>query len=758
MGLPTLLIAGKVTPENKKDNYKDIIPIDHILKWFQDRVNKTGINNRVLILKSDTGSGKSTVFPVHLFQWYIKSNPKVRIAVSQPRVLTTISIVREELIGSGYYPFLKLGENIGWKTGFSRKATDFGLTYMTVDSLSMQLRSLSDEQIINKYNVIILDEVHELSLGLTYLLYLLKKFMERNAKNSKLPFVVATSATFDVYKYMKYFEVDATSVIRVEGSTYPKLEHFSQTFSANYIADIAKLAIQIHKDNLKDKPTEADILAFVPGATEAETILKQLQDANAELLKGKQPVFLPLFIDRDAVIYGKREHELVFAPPDILSVSINGKKYKPMRRIILSTNIAETGLTISTLKYVIESGISREVEYYPTNNVSALVSKPVSMSRFRQRIGRVGRKFPGEFYTLYPKDILTLLKENQYPDIITSDMSIIILPILVELVKSAYTKKEFKYYTDTEDLNERYDEAAEPTIDVTKVNLIDGIPPDTLHNNVEKLCALGFLSYEKQFKLTKLGHIGALFNLEPESTRMLLAAYSWDCCAADLATVAVFIDFTIKKYDSIAWHVIYKDAMPKHFTLSGDSNLIALKLRTTIADTFLDGLFLIRAVQNYLRSADLIDPIEAIKTYCARVNISNYHIIIELIKSRDTLIEHLFELGFNPFNQPSIFDQHEDNFNDTIIKLKYCIYDGYRLNILTYRSETDDYISQLGMITKGPKLTLDVIKQFTFTQKPKRILYNNLMLKQKKDKFIAAVDKFCTLDGYVNPDDYFMSI
>ena len=478
---PTLLVAGNLVPVDKKEDLSNIVPIDYIIEWFKQRVNKTGIGNRVLILKSDTGSGKSTVFPAHLYKWLSGVNPRAKIAVSQPRVLTAISIVREELIGTGYYPYLKLGENIGWKTGSSRKTVDFGLTYMTVDSLAMQLRTRTDEQIMENYQVIVMDEVHELGLGLTYVMYMLKNFLLRNKDNPKLPFVVATSATFDVDKYMRYFNVNFTSVIQVTGSTYPKHEHFADGFSINYVDDIAKLAVKIHESNLQDKPETADLLAFVPGAGEAEKILKTLSTENERLLKAKKPVFLPLFIDRDAVIYGKREHDLVFAPPDTLLVSIAGEKHKPLRRIILSTNVAETGLTISTLKYMIESGISREVEYYPTNGVSALVSRPVTVSRFKQRIGRVGRKFPGEFYTLYPKDILSLLHEIQYPDMITSDMSIIILPILVEQVKNKYSVGDRKYPANTAELNESYNLDTEPKLQMKNIDLIDGIPSDSLH-------------------------------------------------------------------------------------------------------------------------------------------------------------------------------------------------------------------------------------------------------------------------------------
>jgi HrpA-like RNA helicase len=767
MSLPTLYLPGNLVPTNKKDNLSSVIPIDFIIDWFSSRLERSGIENRVLILKSDTGSGKSTVFPAELYKRIYMNNRRARIAVTQPRVLTTISIVREQLVGSGYYPFLKLGENIGWKTGVSKKNTNTGLIYMTIDSLAVQLQTLSDQQIMDTYNVIILDEVHELSLGLLMVIYMLKQFMLRNSDNPKLPFIVATSATFDANKYKNYFNVDVNNVINVTGSTYPKYEHFIDGVSMNYVTDIAKLAVKIHMQNLKDDPTQADILAFVPGKSEGTLIRQFLDKENSLLAKNNEPVFMPLYIDREVITSSGSDYASVFMPPDKLSVYIDDKYYSPVRRIILSTNVAETGLTIDTLKYVIESGISREVEYFPTNGAYALISKPVTISRHKQRIGRVGRKFPGYYYTLYSKNVLNDLLDNQFSELITSDMSRFILPILSEQFKTLCALKHINILTSTTDMINGYDPDKIPPINMENIDLLEKIPSDTLHEQFEKLYTLGFITPhgKSNIKLTKIGLMAARLDLRPESARMLLASYAWKCSAADIASIAAFLELTIsaKVYKSFNWAQIYYDALPKTYSKSLTPTEWAIKIRLLFADEFMDGMFLMRAIQFQASLETNYNILDNVMNFCKIVNIPNYKLLLEFIKLRDNILDKLVEVGFNPFQHSSLFTLPEEMFNDTVVKIKHCIYEGFRLNVMTYNINSDNYTTRMGLTTKGPSLFLDVLERanlnFTYTEKPKKVLYSKLALKMNKKTSVydVFVDRFSTLDGFVNFDDDFIT-
>src|ERR1700761_4046301 len=173
MPLPTLLIKGSLrSPSANAEQQKmldEFVPIDYILEWFRVRLDKTGITNRVLILKAETASGKSTSFPAELFIRAVSSAgvDAPGIICTQPRILTAIvnvtTIVRDS--GPEYPRFLKIGDTIGWATGVNKlKPKRRGLLSATIGILAMQLQTLPDEEIMKLYKYILIDETHERDL------------------------------------------------------------------------------------------------------------------------------------------------------------------------------------------------------------------------------------------------------------------------------------------------------------------------------------------------------------------------------------------------------------------------------------------------------------------------------------------------------------------------------------------------------------------------------------------------------------------
>ncbi len=128
----TALVANIPEQQAALDN---IVPIDYIMDWFRARASKHGIKNRILVLQSDTGSGKSTAFPSILYKNFAMGPRAKNIAVTQPRILNAISIVKEQICGGPYYPWLKLGKNIGWQTGATQRKPAKGLVFMTIGVL-----------------------------------------------------------------------------------------------------------------------------------------------------------------------------------------------------------------------------------------------------------------------------------------------------------------------------------------------------------------------------------------------------------------------------------------------------------------------------------------------------------------------------------------------------------------------------------------------------------------------------------------------
>lgn len=791
--LPTLLVAGnlRATGSEKQKDLDNQIPIEYIIDWFKSRINKSGAKNRVLILESKTGSGKSTVMPAHIFQHLYKLMGERIIAVTQPRVLTTIDIVTTQLTGTSFYPFFKLGKTIGYQTGPSKFVTNFGVTFMTVGSLLMTMKNMTDEEIINKYSMIILDEVHEMSLDLANLLYQVKGLVERNSENSNLPFIVATSATFETQKYLDYFSLTNSNFIKVEGSSFEKTPHWPPSPIQDAVYSAAKLALTLHKQKKNDPPTRADILIFLSSKMQIKTVSEILEKANKEFMESGEPVFMPLIIDRPAVQENKPDFQVMNAHPDKLTVNIGGKLLKPARRIVMATTVAETGLTLDYLQYVIDTGFSNSPEYYPSHDISGLITKPASQSRVIQRIGRVGRKFPGDHYHMYTEELFNKLPKVQFSDIITSDITKEILSILYGEIKTIKIKKRKEVTENTYEIFTQYNPKDEPALKMTDIDFIDAIPIDTLHNSLTKLYALGFISpviYDEpkldsdaidkncptthsipmnnrtkitpdwKFHLTPLGVLSKL-SIPVELSKMIVSSYAWGCSPMDMITIATYILLDKSKmFRKLDWKKIYS-ALPSHFSFNANASELAHRNKLLIADEFIDGLLLFHSLLDSMK-LNRSDIMPSLRGHCAEIGIEMADAML-FFEKRDQIIEQFIQVGFNLEKGHNLYETHEENFMNYIVKLKYCIYEGFRLNVLTYDIKSNKYVSYRGLSIEVP----DMLKEtqdtkgdrYKYSEKPIKIITNKFSLRydKKKNIYIPIADLCSVLDGYVHSDDQF---
>lgn len=789
MPVPTLLKKGSLvsntgsSKEQKKlDEY---VPIDYIMEWFNSKISgsTTGLSNRILVLKSDTGSGKSTAFPAILFDRFFKLGAG-GIACTQPRIINAVTIVRDLTTG-GFYPFLKLGENIGWQTGSTRKPTKYGLTFMTIGTLAMQLKTLTDDQIMNKYRFLIIDEVHEASLEQSMLLFILRNFLERNKNNPNLPFVVMTSATFDTSKFLKYFNVENEkegnpNLIKVAGFTYKLITDWRlEKPSVNYINTAVDFVSKIHLENLNDSYDNADILIFMPGMGEIAKLKEGIVKLNADLAKKRKPVFMPLVIVGETVSSNGDDYVAVFASVESLQVTIDGKKHKPIRRVVLSTNVAETGVTIETLKYVIDAGFNRTPEYNPNFNASTLITKAATKAMVRQRMGRANRKSFGVFWPLYPKYVFDKLDDIQLGHIETTDVSSIVLSLLHEQVKK--------------DSADNYEGA----LDISRINMLDTPPLDSLTTALEKLYILGFISpmsnykYTKltadtlldrlkiirdtneetpKYNLTKMGAIAAkISKLLPEQIRMILAGYAWKASIIDLVTIAAWLsmdarDIKADPQKDPDWMSIYKQSVPYYYTGGPDSSVkedLIYRIKLLIADDFMSGLFLFTAIKNIIKQCEKSKFFTTLKMWAENYRL-NYRAIINFIQIREDIIENMLGIGLEPFQGDILEDQPEEIFIDSITKLKYCIYEGYRTNLAILDETKNTYVTLQNLPIKTPTIfTQDEIKKaeakkygITLKTKPKYILYDSISLKSdfKTNIYKASARRISTLDGFVKID------
>lgn len=750
--LPTLLVKGnlksiKNDPEEQKrlDKY---IPIDYIYEWIKSRESLQGVENRVLILKAQVASGKSTALIAGLYITFLHGNRGPGIICSQPRVLTAIKNVQSIAREPSYESYLRMGKTIGWSTGSNKLLVpSYGVLSCTIGTLSMILKTNTDSEIIRRYKFIIIDEFHERDLETDMTTSLLKHFVYRNKGNKSCPFIILMSATFDQNVPLRFFGVESdTNFIFVEGRSYGTEEIWKFTEPVNNLtraaADVVK---DIAYNSPDDEPEKSDILIFMPGTSEIKMVVRDLETLNAELFNTNKPIFSISILDSATVNGDKLDARKILMPLADHTVFIKGKKVdkKPLRRVVVGTNVAETGLTIDSLKYLIDSGIHRGTEYYPAFNINILITKPASKSRIIQRRGRVGRKQKGIFYPLYPKYIFDKLEDQQLPNILLDDIS----PIILSIVQTQITENGY--------------------FDVKNIDMIDIPAVDALTHALKKLTTIGFLLIKDgKYVFSEIGTLAAKFmKCTPEMLRMIFAGYSWKCSIFDLISIAVFTTFTLKDFmlDSakpFAWEELYKMALPNMF--KADDENVVYKNRLLVADDFINGAIFAAAFKQRIMQDE--NMVKKISEWCARINI-NFDKVVLYIQARNELIEQFISLGLNIIELETfaLSKATLESFESIITQLKRCIYEGYRCNILELDDATQTYYTRdthikvitPPMLSKNEETYLISKKMhIELFVKPKHVIYNKLTMryKQKLGEFITSTDFIAVMDGYVALD------
>lgn len=778
--LPTLLLKGKLRSPTgdaaEQRRLDEVVPIEYVIGWFRDRLYKAGVENRVLILKSETASGKSTLFPPELYKALVRGQQGGGIICTQPRVITSVENVNEILVHNS--KVLKLGENIGWSTKFNKvlTSTSVGLLSATIGTLTQQLRVMDDDDFIKKYRFILIDETHERDLNVDLAIYMLKNLLLRNQHRQDCPFVVLMSATFDPDGFLSYFGVKkATNFIWCVGEAagFDKMWDWNEgRIVNNYPQAAANIVSKITHEGAGDEVGRGDILVFLPGAAEMKQTMQWMDKVNKQLADEGLPVFSPLQIDGDAVRKQNTDYVLtMYVPVADHEVKIGGKLYKPTRRMILTTNVAETGLTLPGLKYVIDAGFNRETEYNPVYGLRGLITRPAPASRITQRMGRAGRKFRGVFYPLYPEYIYEKLPKLQLPQILSDDISTIAMDIICEQLKAKMRSG-----------------VKSPEFDVADIDMVDPPTPDAIHATVEKMYTLGFISHQSldwndnprematgspvggRLGITALGAIMRLFpSTPPEITRMILAGFFWGASIVDLITIGAYLlidhrslqtDDAVIKKEFVDWQRVYKAGLPGFLK----SMHLLYKVRAMFADEFIDGLILYNAIKYATAKASKQDAMDELIVWCKSCNIS-VDGCMTFIKTRSELLEQLItsELNVYAFEDRALIGADESTLMDIITRLKYCIYDGYRCNIM--RRVGNEYMTQMGLRVAKPTMFRDDeiskadSEKYGFLRKimPEFIIYSaiNLRADPKTTMYEVIADRICVLDGFVSIDDEF---
>ena len=355
-----------------------------------EKIKKTIASNQVTILCGETGSGKTTQLPKICLSMGRGQNKF--IGHTQPRRIAARSVatrIASELD-------VDLGAQVGFKVRFADK-TSKGTSIKVMTDGILLAETQKDPKLL-QYDTIIIDEAHERSLNIDFLLGYIKNLLPKRPDLK----IIITSATIDVEKFSAHF--NKAPIIQVSGRTFPvdiiyrPLKQLSQ--------DVVENIEDAVLSSINDLPpgNKGDILIFLPGERDIHDIKKFLTDQ----LKNKFEI-LPLF-SRLPV----KEQQKIF-------------KQGTSRRIILTTNIAETSLTVPGIKYVIDAGLARIVRYNPRLKIEQLLIEKISQASANQRSGRCGRIAPGVCIRLYDEEDFDIRPTFTDPEIMRTSLASVIL-------------------------------------------------------------------------------------------------------------------------------------------------------------------------------------------------------------------------------------------------------------------------------------------------------------------------------------------
>ncbi|KDO77781.1 hypothetical protein CISIN_1g005436mg [Citrus sinensis] len=341
------------------------------------------------IIVGETGSGKTTQIPQYLKEAGWADGGRV-IACTQPRRLAVQAVASRVAEEMG----VKVGEEVGYTIRFE-DFTNKDLTAIKFLTDGVLLREMMDDPLLTKYSVIMVDEAHERSISTDILLGLLKK-IQRCRSDLRL---IISSATIEAKSMSAFFHARKgrrglegvelvprlePAILSVEGRGFNVQIHYVEEPVSDYVQAAVSTVLLIH-----DKEPPGDILVFLTGQDDIDATIQLLtEEARTSKKNSSGLIILPLYSG-----LSRAEQEQVFSPTP------RGK-----RKVVISTNIAETSLTLEGIVYVVDSGFSKQRFYNPISDIENLVVAPISKASARQRAGRAGRVRPGKCYRLYTEE------------------------------------------------------------------------------------------------------------------------------------------------------------------------------------------------------------------------------------------------------------------------------------------------------------------------------------------------------------------
>ncbi|WP_407704974.1 ATP-dependent RNA helicase HrpA [Thalassotalea hakodatensis] len=387
-------IAKKQHKLNRKlsISYPEGLPVSQSV----ERISKAIDENQVVIIAGETGSGKTTQIPKICMA--LGRGIEGMIGHTQPRRIaarTVATRIAEELN-------TPLGDVIGYKVRFTDQVSDNSYVKLMTDGIL--LAEMQRDRLLRQYDTIIIDEAHERSLNIDFLLGYLRQILNKRPDLK----IIITSATIDPERFAKHFQQDnkkPVPIIEVSGRTFPVEMRYRPLNEHNESSDVITGIIQAVEE-LSELPL-GDILIFLNGEREIRDTASALEKehlAHTQIL----PLYSRLTVQEQNRIFQRHTG----------------------RNIVLATNVAETSLTVPGIKYVIDPGTARISRYSYRTKVQRLPIEPISQASANQRAGRCGRVSEGVCIRLYAEDDFLNRDEFTDPEILRTNLATVILQML----------------------------------------------------------------------------------------------------------------------------------------------------------------------------------------------------------------------------------------------------------------------------------------------------------------------------------------
>ena len=417
-------------------------------------------DNRVVIVCGETGSGKTTQLPK--IAMMAGRGETGMIAHTQPRRIAASSVAKriaEELKTN-------LGDVVGYKVRFTDKTHSGATIKLMTDGIL--LAETQTDPLLRAYDTVIIDEAHERSINIDFLLGYLKRLLSRRADLK----VIVTSATIDAERFAEHFADEngrPAPIFNISGRTYPVEIRWRPLDDVDEADDRTMLEAIENAVSELEMAGRGDILVFLPGERE----IRETEEFLRKTRVGKVEI-LPLFAR--------------------LSASDQEKVFKPagLRRIVLATNVAETSITVPGIRYVVDTGLARVKRYSYRSKVDQLLIEPVSQAAANQRAGRCGRVAEGICIRLYDEEDFARRPAFTDPEIFRTNLAAVIL-----------RAKALKLG------------------DIREFPFLQAPPPRAIADGISILQELRALTPEGE--LTKIGRELSRLPVDPKLARMLLA-------------------------------------------------------------------------------------------------------------------------------------------------------------------------------------------------------------------------------------------